>query len=66
MARFTLIIGSKNYSSWSLRAWIGARHAGIDFDEVVIPLDQTATRSRILSYSPAGLVPILKDGGATI
>ena len=66
MARFTLIIGSKNYSSWSLRAWIGARHAGIDFDEVVIPLDQTATRGRILSYSPAGLVPILKDGGATI
>ena len=67
MARFTLVIGSKNYSSWSLRPWIAARHAGIDFDEVLIPLDEgAATRESILSHSPGGLVPILKDAGITI
>ena len=67
MARFTLVISSKNYSSWSLRPWIAARHAGIDFDEVLTPLDEgAATRESILSHSPGGLVPILKDAGITI
>ena len=66
MARFTLVVGSKNYSSWSLRAWIGARATGIEFDEVVVPLDTATTRESLLSHSPAGLVPVLKDGAITI
>ncbi len=66
MARFTLVVGSKNYSSWSLRGWIGARQAGIDFEEVSIPLHGSSTRERILRYSPGGLVPVLMDDGVTI
>lgn len=66
MALYTLVIGSKNYSSWSMRAWIGLRHAGIEFDEIAIPLDASDTRERILAHSAAGLVPVLKDGGVTV
>lgn len=61
-----LVIGSKNYSSWSMRPWLALAHHKIPFDEVVIPLDQPDTRSRILQYSPAGKVPVLIDGGATV
>lgn len=62
----TLVIGSKNYSSWSMRPWLALAHHAIPFEEVVIPLDRPDTRSRILQYSPAGKVPILIDGEATI
>jgi glutathione S-transferase len=61
-----LIIGNKNYSSWSLRAWIAMKVAGIAFDEKVIPLYEPGSREQILQYSPAGKVPVLIDGGATI
>ena len=66
MRRFTLVIGNKAYSSWSLRAWLGARLAGADFEEVVIPLDLPQTREAILAQSPSGKVPVLKDGGMTV
>ena len=59
----TLIIGNKNYSSWSLRPWIAMTAAGIAFDEVVIPLYEPGSREAILRYSPAGKVPVLIDGG---
>ena len=59
----TLIIGNKNYSSWSLRPWIAMMAAGIAFDEVVIPLYEPGSREAILKYSPAGKVPVLIDGG---
>ena len=63
----TLVIGNKNYSSWSMRPWIALKAAGIAFDEVVIPLyTGDADKQRILKYSPAGKVPILVDGAATI
>lgn len=63
----TLVIGNKNYSSWSLRPWLAMKAAGIDFDEVVIPLyTGDADKQRILAYSPAGKVPILVDGKVTI
>jgi glutathione S-transferase len=58
----TLVIGNKNYSSWSMRPWLALTHHGIPFSEVVIPLDQPDTKSRILAYSPAGKVPVLIDG----
>jgi glutathione S-transferase len=61
-----LILGNKNYSSWSLRPWIAMRHAGLDFDEVVIPLYEPGSREKVLHYSPAGKVPILIDGDMTI
>ncbi len=61
-----LILGNKNYSSWSLRPWIAMRHAGIAFEEEVIPLYEPGSTERILAYSPAGKVPILIDGDMTI
>lgn len=61
-----LILGNKNYSSWSLRPWIAMRHAGLTFEEEVIPLYEPGSREKILHYSPAGKVPILVDGDMTI
>ncbi len=66
MVEFTLIIGNKNYSSWSLRAWLAMAASGAAFDEVRIPLDAPDTRARILEHSSAGRVPVLHDGGLTI
>jgi glutathione S-transferase len=66
MAKLTLVIASQNYSSWSLRPWIAMRAAEIPFEEIVIPLDQPDTASRIGEYSAAGLVPVLLDGDTTI
>ena len=62
----TLIIGNKNYSSWSLRPWIAMQAAGIPFTEIVIPLYVPGSAEEILKYSQAGKVPILIDGGDTI
>jgi len=52
MADFTLVIGNKNYSSWSLRGWLMARIAGIEFEELVIPLDLPETQPEIRKHSP--------------
>lgn len=62
MAEVTLYIGNKNYSSWSLRGWLALKESGIPFDEVVIPLDEPATRSTVLRFSPSGRVPALHHG----
>lgn len=66
MSDMILIIGNRNYSSWSLRAWLAMRVAGLAFDEVVVALDQPDTASRIGEYSPAGRVPVLRHGDRTI
>src|SRR5437879_2508642 len=58
----TLVIGNKNYSSWSLRPWIAMKVAGIAFEETVIPLYEPGSRERILEVSPTGKVPALIDG----
>jgi glutathione S-transferase len=58
----TLIIGTKKWSSWSLRPWIALREAKLPFKEIIIHLRQSDTRARILEYSAAGKVPILIDG----
>ena len=58
----TLIIGTKKWSSWSLRPWIALREAKLSFKEIIIHLRQSDTKARILEYSPAGKVPILIDG----
>ena len=66
-ARYTLHIGSKNLSSWSLRPWLVMKTAQIPFEEVLITLQTAETKARILSHSPSGKVPALKieDGGSS-
>ena len=61
-----LIIGNKNYSSWSLRPWIAMKVAGIPFEEQVIPLYEPGSREQVLKCSPAGKVPVLIDDGQPI
>lgn len=61
-----LVIGNKNYSSWSLRPWLALRVAGIPFEEVVIPIYQEGSKAEILRHSPSGKVPVLIDGGRPI
>ncbi len=58
----TLLIGNKNYSSWSLRAWGMLRHLGLEFREQLVPLDQPDTAARVRAFNPSGLVPALRDG----
>ena len=58
----TLIIGTKKWSSWSLRPWVAMKEAKLPFKEIIIHLRQPDTKARILEYSPAGKVPILIDG----
>ena len=64
----TLVIGNKNYSSWSMRPWLALRANNIPFEEVFIPLytDNPADKQRILSFSRAGKVPALIDGDITV
>lgn len=66
MPDFTLVIGDKNYSSWSLRPWLLMTQAGIAFDEVSIRLRQPDTRQQALAHSPSGKVPALKHQGLLI
>jgi len=58
----TLVIGNKNYSSWSLRPWIAMKVAGIPFAEVVISLDAPDFKERLSKISGTGKVPALADG----
>ena len=52
MSSLTLVIGNKNYSSWSLRAWLALEHTGAAYREIVVPLGQPDTLARLLSHSP--------------
>jgi glutathione S-transferase len=59
-----LVIGNKNYSSWSMRPWVLMRQLGLHFEEVKLRFDFTphsAFRRAVAHYSPAGLVPVLLD-----
>jgi glutathione S-transferase len=62
----TLIIGTRRYSSWSLRPWLAAKQAGLTVTEVEIPLRQPQTRADILQWSPSGKVPCLIHDGLTV
>jgi glutathione S-transferase len=66
MSELKLIIGNKNYSSWSLRPWLAMKVAGIAFVEERIPLYKPGSKEKILAVSPAGKVPCLVDGGVRI
>jgi glutathione S-transferase len=62
-----LVIGNKNYSSWSMRPWLALRANDIAFDEVFIPLyTGDEDKKRILSFTHSGKVPALIDGDVTI
>ncbi|MGL4997253.1 MAG: glutathione S-transferase family protein [Deefgea sp.] len=61
-----LVIGNKNYSSWSLRPWLGLKVAGIEFDERLHNLYATHAREERLQWSPTGKVPVLIDADVTI
>lgn len=62
----TLSLSSKNYSSWSLRGWLMARLAGLDFDEVIVSPDDADARQEILLLSPSILVPCLTHEGIKV
>lgn len=62
----TLVIGNKNYSSWSLRPWLALKQAGIPFREIPVSLYTETSRAEIKKYSPSGKVPALIDGAMTV
>jgi glutathione S-transferase len=64
--RATLALSSKNYSSWSLRGWLMARFAGLDFDEVMVSPDDADARRELLLLAPSIRVPCLSHDGATV
>ncbi|MGD1907111.1 MAG: glutathione S-transferase family protein [Leptolyngbyaceae cyanobacterium] len=61
-----LVIGNKNYSSWSLRAWLFLKESGLVFEEVMLPLFTEQWYQDIARYTPAGRVPVLLDGDQVI
>ena len=61
-----IVIGNKNYSSWSMRAWVALKQTGAPFEEVLVPLDTPQTAEGIAKHSAAGKVPVLIDAGVTV
>lgn len=66
MSKTTLTISSKNYSSWSLRGWLMARMAGLEFEEIVLPPDDPGVKAEMLLLAPSMLVPSLRHNGIRI
>jgi glutathione S-transferase len=62
MTELTLVIGNKQFSSWSLRPWLALKQIGLPFREVLVLLRRPETKAEILKYSPSGKVPYLIDG----
>ena len=66
MSDRVLLVGNKNYSSWSLRAWFFMRQSGVAFREERIALFTDDWRRRIFELSPSGRVPALRDGAVHV
>jgi glutathione S-transferase len=66
MPPLVLVIGNKNYSSWSMRAWLLLRWLDVDFEEKMVSLYRADSRAELLLYSPAAKVPVLMHGPLTI
>ncbi|WP_321397179.1 glutathione S-transferase family protein [Emcibacter sp.] len=66
MSGFSLVIGNKNASSWSLRPWLLMKEAGLDFDELLVDLFSENRRRDILQHNPAGRVPALRHDGLLV
>jgi glutathione S-transferase len=65
MTALTLVIGNKNYSSWSLRPWLLLKHLGVEFQERLVPLYQPGSREELLKCGPSGKVPTLLAHGSS-
>ncbi len=61
-----LVVGNKTYSSWSLRAWLLLKHAGITFEEIALQFNAPDFKQQALKHSPAGRVPVLIDGSISV
>jgi glutathione S-transferase len=66
MPALSLLIGNKNYSSWSLRPWLLLKQTGLAFEEVRVPLYTPEFAARVREYSPAGKVPALRHGAIAV
>ena len=66
MPNITLIIGNKNYSSWSLRPWLALRQSGLPFSERLINIYDPEMRASLREISPSGLVPVMNLDGELI
>jgi len=66
MTEYRLIMGNKNYSSWSLRAWLMLKLAGADFEETTVLLGRPDSQAKLRQLSPTGLVPVLMHGGLAV
>lgn len=66
MAEGRLVIGQRRYSSWSMRGWLMVRLAGLDVEEVIIPVSGTGATPAIREATPSGLVPYLEHRGHTV
>jgi glutathione S-transferase len=66
MAKSSLTISSRNYSSWSLRGWLLCKFANIDFETVAVPLDDASARAELLLLSPSFLTPCLTHEGMQV
>lgn len=66
MSVLTLVIGNKNYSSWSLRPWLLLAQAGLEFEEVRVALGSADFAARVRAFSPAGKVPALRHGALSV
>jgi len=63
---YTLYIGNKNFSSWSLRGWLVVRATGAPFDEKLVSLNDNGVKAAYKAFSPSGLVPCLVDGETVV
>ncbi len=61
-----LVIGDRNFSSWSLRPWLAMKQSGLSFEEINIRLDSPGTKADIYKHSPSGKVPCLIDGDTVV
>jgi glutathione S-transferase len=66
MSELTLVVASKNYSSWSLRPYLALAHTGQPFREVMVQLDEPDTAAKIAQHSPSGRLPALRHGAISI
>jgi glutathione S-transferase len=66
MSRPKLVIGNKNYSSWSLRAWLALAKLGVAFEEIRVVLFTESYKQQLLQYSPAGKVPVYLEGDVVV
>lgn len=66
MSKLLLVIGTRNYSSWSLRPWLLLRHLGIEFEERVLHFGSAEFATEIARLSPSRRVPVLQDGARRV